>query len=356
MDTDEIANVLNTFAQWPRSFKLEELLDFVELPINQQTLESALLSDSRFICLDSEPMDERHFISKTTLFRWFSNLNLRLAQIRKFRLNEHQLALAMSCLRRNGRWHIPPTQAMQFGKRLGLVGSAWIPDQYVFPLARLLSFSLMSVDRSILQDILQDFAEMARLSIPFGRLQQESLQVLQEALQEVLSRCSNRELYVVKAREGLLTGTEMTLEQISCHLGMTKERVRQLEKKFWQQVLGLKQRPDNPFMRRWLLKWMLSKSCRKPQEHVTQGRFVRALLTALLCDVMSKQGSLIYNTDSPEAPLKRLIATCLYIPQLELSHLGPVILAAQEAYLLKGFITLKSCERLPEGQGNGKCF
>jgi len=102
-------------------------------------------------------------------------------------------------------------------------------------------------------------------------------------------------------------------------------------------------------MRRWLLEWMLSKSRRKPQERMSQGLFVRALLTVLLCDVMSKQGSLIYITDSSEAPLKRLIAACLYIPQLELSHIGLVVLTAREAYLPRDLTTAESHRWFPDG-------
>lgn len=56
-----------------------------------------------------------------------------------------------------------------------------------------------------------------------------SQQQLQQTLQKMLAELPLREALVLKMRFGLESGTELTLEQIGQHLGVTRERVRQIE-------------------------------------------------------------------------------------------------------------------------------
>jgi RNA polymerase primary sigma factor len=55
--------------------------------------------------------------------------------------------------------------------------------------------------------------------------------LLSEALEEALSKLSEREAMVLRLRKGLIDGRERTLEEVGKHLGVTRERVRQLEKR-----------------------------------------------------------------------------------------------------------------------------
>ena len=55
--------------------------------------------------------------------------------------------------------------------------------------------------------------------------------LLSEALEEALSHLSEREAMVLKLRKGLIDGREHTLEEVGKRLGVTRERVRQIEKK-----------------------------------------------------------------------------------------------------------------------------
>jgi RNA polymerase primary sigma factor len=55
--------------------------------------------------------------------------------------------------------------------------------------------------------------------------------LLSEALEEALSHLSEREALVLKLRKGLIDGREHTLEEVGKRLGVTRERVRQIEKR-----------------------------------------------------------------------------------------------------------------------------
>ncbi len=306
MCSDEIATVLNTFARWPRSFSFEELFEFADSETPAEPLLSSLLSDPRFIRLDALSTNKYRLISEYTLFRWFTYLSLSLAQAREFRLKESQLARIISNLRPDGRWDVPPVEAIRWGQSLGFVGSSCTPGDYVFPLSRLLSYlPPPSVRRAV--TVLSDLAEC--------RKHKENLKgLVEESLHEGLSQFSRRVAHIVKAREGILTGKRMTLEQLGTSLRLTRERVRQLEETFWTR-LGTGRKP-----------W--------------RGSF----LVALFAYVMDKSGSLIIRTDSSEAPRRAFLAKCCGIPQVELSSIGISVLAASP----KDLTSLTSTKWFPD--------
>ncbi len=55
--------------------------------------------------------------------------------------------------------------------------------------------------------------------------------LLSEELEKALSKLSEREAMVLKLRKGLIDGREHTLEEVGKRLGVTRERVRQIEKR-----------------------------------------------------------------------------------------------------------------------------
>jgi len=343
MDNSDLADVLNTFAQWPRSFSIEEILNFLEEPADEGTLHLQLLSDSRFICLSELPR-EYCYIPKATLLRWFSNLNIKLAQICKFRLDEHQLALTMSCLRRDGRWDVPPKQAVQLGQSLGLIGSAWTPGHYVFPLAWVLALSISSTIEA--QSILENLVRKLELGFPLQQVQQEILETIRKHFLEKLSQCDDRQLYIMRLREGLETGVKMTLEEVTRFLNLTRERIRQIEKKFWDEVWGYV--PKEPTLRQWFLGWLydspdfhgsydsisiLRLKLQKQPLHSFLEVFPQAFLGAILCQVMDKSGSLVIDADSSHIHLMEFLAEHARIPYVNLSDIGLMILASSPSDL-----------------------
>lgn len=333
MDILHTVKELDQLASWPQAFTLGELLDVVGSDLDPARLREALLEDSRFICLRSGSPDEDRFILDSTLLRWFYNLNVRLAQAGQFRLSERQVALLLSHLRREGRWEVPPGEAVRLGRALGFISPAYTAGQYVFPWARILSF-LPPPLLCPATDVLRNFLEQRPWKQPLGQL-------LQETLQEGFAQFNPRVVQVVKARTGLLTGTRMTLKQVSFDLGLTtRERVRQLENKFWDKLRCFKEQRWESFREAWL------------RGHRETPRFCsfcdakrwRPFLTALLCDFMEESGSLIVPDRSPKAALRQFLACCCGIPYVDLSPMGLSVLTASA----KPLAFLESADWFPD--------
>jgi hypothetical protein len=199
----------------------------------------------------------------------------------------------MNSLCINDRWNTPPTEVIQFGKQFGFIGSAWTDNQYVFPLAYVLSFMPNYLSKVTIKYILEDISkDIIDISLPFKQLAQESVQ-------KGFSCFRERECYIIKAREGLLTGKKMTLEWIGSNKGITRERVRQIESKLWHRLRHQAHAP--PFS------------------------------IALIYNIMSKQGSLLIPANSSEAFTISFLAKCAgvpYITYITLSHIKMLILGA----------------------------
>lgn len=290
MNHNQITPVLNTLAQYVRCFTLEEVTDFADSDSDTQTLEHALLADSRFVQLEERDSNQKHFISNRSLFQWFCRLSVRLARAKHIRLDKRQLALFMSSLRIDDQWNTPPTEAVQFGNQFGFVAPAYTGDQYVFPIAHILSFMSHNLSEFTTSCIIEAISlDTIDVNWAFERLALDSIQ-------KGFSYFTENECYVIKAREGILTGKKMTLEQVGVHEGVTRQRVNQIESKLWRRL-------------------------RHPVR-------VRGFSTALICSVISKHGSLIVPKDSPESFLSSFLAKCVGVPQAEFPYSKKLILGA----------------------------
>lgn len=290
MDGAEIENEAGSFALWPRAFTDEELCKFADSDVNCEALRRTLLADSRFIWLASETSDEGYFVPKRTLLRWFGHVNQRLAQAGQTRLNQHGLGLAISSLRLDGRWDMPPPEAIEFGRRFAFCGSAWTTGQYIFPLAKILEHvSAGSAKRALA--ILEDLISAQDINPNV---------VLLEAVEKGLSSLTRRQAHVLRAREGL-DGRRRTLQEISTPLRLTRERVRQIEEEAWKRI-------------------------HHPARKIT-------FVVALLRYVFFRQGSLMVNTNSPDINVLSLVCQAAGVPHAEVPHTGLTILGASAQHV-----------------------
>lgn len=299
MDDSQIIYILNIFTQYEYCFTLEDLSNFAEPDFDSELLKHALLNDSRFILLNEVSSNKKYFIPKRRLFQWFCQLNLRLAKEKQFRLSKHQLAMLTSFLCIHERWDTPPTELIQFGKQFGFIGTTCAENQYVFPLAYILSFMSYKLSETTVKYIIKEvLSDTIDANFSFKDL-------ARELIQEKFSCFPYRECYIIKAREGLLTGKKMTLDCIGVRFKVTRERIRQIESKTWDKL-------------------------RHPVHALTFSR-------ALIYNIMSKQGSLIVKTDSPEALTISFLSKCSGVPYTALSHINLAILGAlpEDTILLK---------------------
>lgn len=299
MDDNQIIYILNVFNQYEHCFTFEDLSNFAEPDFDSELLKHALLTDSRFILLNKGNSKKKYFIPKRRLFQWFCQLNLRLAQAKKIRLSKHQLAKLMGFLCIHERWDTPSTEVIQFGKQFGFIGTAWTEDQYIFPLAYILSFMSCSLSEVTVKYIIKEISSNTMdVNFSFKPLTKESIT-------ENFSCLTESESYIIRAREGFLTGKKMTLQWLGNQYGTTRERVRQSE------------------FRAWL----------KLRRSVNAPTFSRALIYY----IMSKQGSLMVKTDSPEMLTIGFLSKCSRVPYATLSHINLAILGVlpEDTILLK---------------------
>jgi len=286
--------MLDIFAQYPRCFALEELLNFADSDSTNKILRSALLADSRFVQLSEGNSTERYFIPKRSLFQWFCQLSLRLAAAKQARLSKRKVAMLMSSLRTGGRWDIPPARCIELAQHFGFIGPTWVADHYVFPVAHILSF--IQNPTEVASIVMENFTTGERTHLAFEQL-------TRGLTQDGLSQFTERERDIVQAREGLLTGRRMTLQQVGDRLGVTRERVRQIEAQFWEKLH------------------------RRPRGRSSTLFFS----TALICHIISKQGSLIISQTSTEIFLASFLAKCTGVPQAEFPRAGILILGVSQA-------------------------
>jgi len=288
MYDNQIIYILDVFAQHEHCFTLEDLSNFAEPDSDSELIKHALLTDSRFILLDKGHSNKKYFIPKRRLFQWFCQLNLRLAQAKQIRLSKHQLAILISFLCIHERWDTPPTEVIQFGKQFGFIEATCTENQYIFPLAYILSFMSYSLSEVTVKYIIKEISsDTVNVNFPFRHL-------AHELIQKKFSYFTERECFIIKAREGLLTGKKMTLEWVGIHYGITRERVRQIESKFWYKL-------------------------RHPVHAPTFSR-------ALIYNIMSKQGSLTITANSSEALIMSFLAKCAGVPYAKLSRINLAIL------------------------------
>jgi len=298
MDDIEIIAELDNFAQYPRSFSYNELSDLVDPEIDRASLRVALATDKRFIKLADAVHEQELFVPIETFYAWFANLSIRLAEAKVSRIDETRLAALMSSLRLAGQWNACPTEGIQFACHYGFVKPAWTVGQYVLPIAHILSFAWPSLAKRGLKE----------LSDMGGAYQNSSLleEAFQSSVSAGLSNFSHRTVTTVLAREVLETNKKITLAEIGRREGVSRERVRQIEAKFWVQV-------NDPGGAMSL----------KRREH-----YKLPFMVSILCDVTAKQGSLFIDKSSPNASLRRFAAKCAGVPLAEVPICGLSIMGA----------------------------
>ena len=293
---EEVSNLLETFATWNRCFTVSEVLEWSGEAIDPAELRRAFCDDSRFILLSQPGWGPECFLPERTMFRWWTNLNLRLARIRQPRLTERQLTASMNSLRPAGLWFTPPIDILNYGQKFGLVSPAWTHGVYVFPLAHLLSQTTLMMLRTF-KATLVDFAS--------PEIRNDAIRKpVSEGIESVLSQFPQRTSHIVKAREGLPSYRKMTLEELGAAYGCTRERTRQIESKFWKRMKNPQVRGRSP------------------------------LVAILLAELMRRQGSLVLNPGQEDTSFVCFLAKCLGVPYVQTKVGSFVLLGYSESGLV----------------------
>jgi len=284
---------LGCFGLRRRAFTADELRELLGSPVDAEALESTLSADPNVMSFGADQQGQNWYALKSDLFGWFCHLNSRLARAVVFQLQDEELGPAMSSLRTEGRWRIPPQGAVAWGESLGLIGRGVRSGHYVFPLARLLSCMSPSTLRA---------AKAALRQLSDNHVwEMRGQRMTGQYFRDGFFSCDPRTRAVVLRRTGLETGKKMTLEEAGSPWGLTRERTRQLEQSFWSRL----------------------------KANAGVGRHRRqALVTAMLCDFFAHRGSLAIRIGSGTQHLRAFLARCSMVPAAKLSELGFLVLTA----------------------------
>ncbi|KUK99329.1 MAG: RNA polymerase sigma factor [Parcubacteria bacterium 32_520] len=289
MDEFQIENVLKDFYENEHFFSQEDFLYFAETDEDEIILNNTFCNDSRFILISDEYLIKKYFISTKTLFKWFCRLSLKLAKSKTFRLSQKQLYISFSFLCKNERFNYLPSNLVSFGKHYGFIDEdPYNNEQYIFPIVYILLFMNGTKPNRVINRIIEKTSSSKTIkNIKFEYL-------CEIFFEEGLLNLRDRESYIIKSREGLLTGNKLTLNEIGIIKNITRERVRQIEKRAWKKL--------------------------------THNSLSDIFAAALICKIISKQGSLIYSKNSYEALLISFLAKCSKVPILNCQHINKLIL------------------------------
>lgn len=301
----EIGRALEELASRPYAFTVDEAESYVDPEVGLDELRQGLVADGRFLAIGEEEQGEMRFIAREALQGWFRYLSCRLASAHRARLDEDQFAAALSwLLLPGGRWNSPPRDVVGFGEELGYCCPAWTVGQYVFPIARLLSFMPAASARKAFDMI----DSLSKEDTP----ETSPSEILSRAVGGILSHFDEREASVIRARERLLgSGERPTLQEIGTALCVTRERVRQLEAKAWKKI------------------------------HHPQRKAV--LIGSLLRYVMCRQGSLLSEAEGVEGSLLSFVCKASGVPTATLADEGLTVLAVSSEEAMAAVESLSSC-------------
>jgi hypothetical protein len=268
-------------------FTIDELLVLLDTIIDLKKLRSLIITDKRFVHLVDRSDNKEHFIVDSILFKWFFDLNLTLYKAGIFKISDHQFASKFSTLRSVGRWHSIPTEVINWGHSLGLVCPFWEKREFVFPLAHV----LYSMKKNTFDITCKLFNEFCDIKIWTSKLSDRDVVFF---IEEGFSKFDKQIVNIIKSREALYKGNKETLQKLGDHYGVTRERIRQLEERFWDKL--------------------------------QRDKYKIPFIKALLIDFFKSKGSLVIDRNTSTTPMRLFLTKCLEIPTLKLSNIGLTVL------------------------------
>ena len=153
------------------------------------------------------------YLGKEPVERWWVASTLRWAKAGVVCLESSALARAMGLAFDTRQWAIPPGSLLAVGRQWGMVDDGYVNDTFVFPWATVIHYNPQC------QAIFRLLATISELP------------ATEVMVEEALSTLTDREAGIMRARCRLDTERRATLEQLGTHYGVTRERIRQIEKK-----------------------------------------------------------------------------------------------------------------------------
>ena len=234
-------------------FSVEDVAMYASLEGLEDNIVRALQAHSTngtILSLD-EPGSRDRSVSRYTkrivVEKWWTAQTLRWASAGLDYLTASQLAHTMSrTFLPVGvtSWEAPPRNLIEAGRRWAMVDDGCVPDTFVSPWASVLrpnphfigsfrSLFTFGESSSWLEGLFDETFVRDNWSRTWDAtsLSWHDDSPINIAVEQALERLPEQRANVIRYRLGLKTGRRMTLEQVGEQYGVTRERIRQIEKK-----------------------------------------------------------------------------------------------------------------------------
>ena len=164
----------------------------------------------------------------SAMFLHLVQVNFTLAEKKQYRTDETKLVSLLGDLVQSNKKGYSIPEIVEAGSALGLVANSFHNREYIFPIARVLA-SLSADNKTLALRFLTELGKN-------GGFAQNLDEQVKSWIEKGFATQSPRTVDMMRQREGLATGEIETLQSIGDKYTITRERVRQIEEKFWGEV------------------------------------------------------------------------------------------------------------------------
>jgi len=301
-------DILSEFTKYPSIFSLDE---FIEYNYNYsksifnpkdlyKELSKLIETDKRFLCLSESISKKSYFVSKEILIEWLIDLNFRLVKIGLNKVNKEQLMSFIKLKSNCDISNIDIDKIIDYGSIFGFINHSFIKDNYVFPLYNL----IYRLPKNILSKV---YLNLKFLTIFKSRKKYLS-KYLSSLIIYALSNIKNERLTkLLKNRYEILGSNKLTLHQIGKMSGLTRERIRQLEKKSFE-IIKIHQ---------------------------------AEIITRFLFYIIKRNGSLIFDSNSEESNMLKFILKTIDIPSFTVKKLDLLFIGVEKPENTENLFNIK---------------
>ena len=249
----QIDNAINLLAERRVVFSAKDVAEYTSLEGLEDTIDGALRAHSAnrtILSLDehgSRATFDCRYTKKLVAEKWWVDQTLRWTVAGLDYLTAPQLAhtISRTFLPFGGTsWEAPPRNLLEAGRRWAMVDDGCVSGTFVSPWASVLrsnpqfmmqfrSLFTFGPSSSWLEGLFDDtFArDNWNRTLDTTLFSWHDDSPINIAIEQALERLPERGANIIRLRLGLETGHRMTLEQVGEQYGVTRERVRQIEKK-----------------------------------------------------------------------------------------------------------------------------
>ncbi|MDI7261706.1 MAG: hypothetical protein QME90_17560 [Thermodesulfobacteriota bacterium] len=215
-------------------------MDDLDGSVNKGDIETCLAKDPRFVIVKGSLPEDDLILPEHTLFLWYARLNLRHArvQVEKPIITHDHFLILINSLRLDGYWAKIPSEILEFGEQYGFIARTASRKTFFLPISNVLG----TVPANIHSRLTNYAAEQLLISLADCTQEQRRKIInttpetcLYEAIKKLKIR-NSRTIVIVLRKEGLLSGTKETLGSIAQDYEITRERVRQITRIFWERL------------------------------------------------------------------------------------------------------------------------